>query len=136
MTAFISSSFLTEGTAVNVPPYVLHRDPRYFSPATETFWPDRWLTSSSRDYSLIGLEKGSSPVITNTSAFIPFSMGHAICAGKNLALAEMRLVIALLMQKFDLNFAKGYDPRRWEAEMVDLFVMKPSELPVALKLRG
>lgn len=63
-------------------------------------------------------------------------MGHAICAGKNLALAEMRLVIALLMQKFDLNFAKGYDPRRWEAEMVDLFVMKPSELPVALKLRG
>ena len=48
----------------------------------------------------------------------------------------MRLVIALLMQKFDLNFAKGYDPRRWEAEMVDLFVMKPSELPVALKLRG
>ncbi|KAH8115860.1 high nitrogen upregulated cytochrome P450 monooxygenase 2 [Phellopilus nigrolimitatus] len=131
---WIGNHFLTEGTAVNIPPYVLHRDPRYFSPATEKFWPDRWLQSSANAKS----EKlpGTAPVVTNVSAFIPFSAGHANCAGKNLALAEMRAVVALLMQRFEMRFADGYDPRRWEEDMVDLFVMKPTELPVVLSLRA
>ncbi|KAI5119310.1 hypothetical protein M0805_004554 [Coniferiporia weirii] len=129
---WIGTHFLSEGTAVNVPPYVLHRDPRYFSPMTDTFWPDRWLQPTSTSEK--GMPEG--PIITNLAAFIPFSAGHAGCAGKNLALAEMRLVVALLMQRFNMRFADGHDPRRWEAEMVDLFVVKPSELPVVLTLRA
>ena len=66
---------------------------------------------------------------------MPFSQGHANCAGKNLALAEMRVVLALLMQRFEMRFAEGYDLRRWERDMVDLFVIKPGELPVVMKLR-
>lgn len=123
---------------MNVPPYVLHHDPRYFSPLTDTFWPDRWLPKSQAQphpAMSSASEKSSGPLIHNTLAFIPFSAGNANCAGKNLALAEMRMVLALLMQRFEIRFAQGYDPTRWEREMVDLFVMKPTELLVELKLR-
>lgn len=133
----VLSSFLNENTSVNIPPYVLHRDPRYFSPLTDTFWPDRWLHNSNiqEHPSEKVAARANGPIITNHLAFIPFSAGHANCAGKNLALAEMRMVLALLMQKFEMRFADGYDPRAWERDMVDLFVIKPSELPVVLKLR-
>lgn len=67
---------------------------------------------------------------------MPFSVGHANCAGKNLALAEMRVVLALLMQKFDVKFAEGYDPKTWEKDMVDLFVLKLGKLPVVITPRA
>ncbi len=36
------------------------------------------------------------------------------CAGKTLALVEMRMVIALLMQRYDIRFVEGFDPQTWE----------------------
>lgn len=124
-------SFLSENTAVNVAPYVYHHDPRYFSPLTDKFWPDRWLQDFERS------EKSSAigPVIHNVAAFIPFSAGHAMCGGKSLAYAEMRMVVALLIQRFDMCFADGYDPNRWENEIQDVFVSKLGELPVVLTKR-
>ncbi|PAV19171.1 cytochrome P450 [Pyrrhoderma noxium] len=104
---WIGKHFFNEGTAINVPPYVLHRDERYFSPSTDSFWPDRWLVPELRDFSVLGKENNDLPVITNTSAFIPFSIGHANCAGKRLALAEMRTVIAFLLHHFDMCLAEG-----------------------------
>ena len=127
----LSYSFISEGTAVNVPPYVLHRDPANFSPAPDAFIPERWIRKSSF-YASTPSEK----VRHNTAAFMPFSAGHANCAGKNLALAEMRVVVALLMQKFDFSFAQGYDPRNWERDMVDLFVLKLGKLPVIVTPRA
>lgn len=139
---WVGEHFFSENTAVNVPPYVLHRDPRYFFPLTDTFWPDRWLPASlAQPHPTLASEKSpftanyTGPIITNTTAFIPFSMGHANCVGKNLALAEIRVVLALLMQKFEMRFAAGYDPVRWEKEMVDYTLLKVGELPVELTLR-
>ena len=82
--------------------YSLQRDPRSFSPLPDTFWPDRWLPSSrSQPHHSAKLASSAAdkPRIHNTAAFMPFSQGHANCAGKNLALAEMRVVLALLMQR-------------------------------------
>lgn len=98
------------------------------------FWPDRWFVNSGSPNS--SSEKVSTvPVTTSQAAFIPFSAGHANCVGKNLAIAEMRAVTVCMMQKFDVRFQDGYDARRWEKEMVDLFVLKLGELPVVLSLR-
>ena len=116
---------------MNIPPYVLHHNPKYFSPAPDSFMPERWLASANPE-KMLGGEK----VVHHTQAFIPFSAGHANCAGKNLAMAEMRVVTALLMQRFDIRFAPGYDASRWTREMIDLFVMKPSELPVIITPRA
>lgn len=129
--------FFDENTAVLVPLYVIGRDPKYFSPAPEIFWPDRWLSNpdiASLPSSAGPLERG--PVVTNTAAFLPFSHGPANCAGKGLALMEMRVVVALILQKFEMRLADGYDPSRWEADLEDFFVMKNGKLPVVLTPRA
>ncbi len=100
------------------------RDPRYFSPRPDDFIPERWLNATKGDF------------LTNPDAFIPFSFGPANCAGKNLALIEMRMVIALLMQRYDMRFAEGFDPQTWEYTLEDWLVMKRGKLPVMITLRA
>ncbi|KAL5514533.1 hypothetical protein ACEPAG_1849 [Sanghuangporus baumii] len=118
----IAGRFIPESTAVYVPPYALHRDPRYFSPFPDSFIPERWIDNNIK-------------FTTNTSAFIPFSTGPSNCIGKNLAMLEMRMVVAAIVQKFDVRFAVDYDPRKWEEELQDFMAMNVGKLPVALNLR-
>ncbi|KAL5497722.1 hypothetical protein ACEPAH_2653 [Sanghuangporus vaninii] len=119
---FVAGRFVPESTVVYVPPYVLHRDPRYFSPFPDSFIPERWIDDSNK-------------FTTNTSAFIPFSTGPANCVGKNLALLEMRMVVAAIVQKFDIKFTADYDPRKWDEELQEFLVMSVGKLPVVLNLR-
>ncbi len=66
---------------------------------------------------------------------MPFSIGPANCAGKNLALAEMRAVIAVLVQQFDIKFAEGYDVGSYEKRVEDRFITQVGELRVSLSAR-
>ncbi|KIJ45855.1 hypothetical protein M422DRAFT_226922 [Sphaerobolus stellatus SS14] len=118
----VGNMFIPEGTAVVIPPYTLHRDPRYFSPQPEKFWPERWAEK----------EQG---IINNRSAFIPFSYGPANCAGKPLAMLELRFLMTTLVRKFDMSFDEGYDPDQWERDLKDRFVLSKGELPIKLSLR-
>ncbi|TFK36463.1 high nitrogen upregulated cytochrome P450 monooxygenase 2 [Crucibulum laeve] len=120
----LGSIFIPEGTAVTVPPYALHRDPRYFSPNPDKFWPERWMKHDS-----------DAKVVVNRGAFIPFSQGPANCAGKTLAILELRLVLALLIQRFDMAFDDGYDPAVWEQSLTDTFVFSKGKLPIKLTRR-
>ncbi|KXN90423.1 Cytochrome P450 67 [Leucoagaricus sp. SymC.cos] len=126
------SMFIPEGTSIVVSPYAMHRDPRYFSPRPNDFWPDRWLHSPNEGSSTASREE---PFILSRDAFIPFSTGPANCAGKPLALIELRLVIANVVRRFEIAFDDGYDPRQWERELRDRFVMVKGELKTALKLQ-
>ncbi|EJC97756.1 uncharacterized protein FOMMEDRAFT_162567 [Fomitiporia mediterranea MF3/22] len=66
---------------------------------------------------------------------LPFSYGPANRARPVLALAEMRMVVAILMQRFDIQFVPEYDSRGWEEELADHFVMANGGLPVVLMPR-
>lgn len=112
-----------EGTAVTVPPYAMHRSPRYFSPDPDKFWPDRWLADAQEG------------VVTDRGAFMPFSTGSAGCVGKPLAIVELRVVVALLVQTFDMRFVPGYDTKQWDEGFHDYFVARKGELPVVLSCR-
>ena len=105
----------------------MHRDPRYFSPFPDRFWPERWLQSGSTSTS----DKGT----LNTNAFIPFSYGPRNCVGKRLAIVEMQMVVALLVQRFDFSVAAECDLNKWEGAMEDWFVFAVGELPVKLTPR-
>ena len=118
---------ITEGTAVQVPPYVIHRDPRYFSPNPDKFWPERWLKQD--------LDNNVN-IILDRNAFIPFSTGSANCAGKPLAMIELRLMTCLIVRTFELSFEDGYDPSQWEEGILDRFLMVKGKLPVKLKTRS
>ena len=121
---------------MNIPPYVIQRQARYFSPMPDSFWIERWLQTSSSP-AAVALSSPKAPRVQahELGAFLPFSYGPANCAGKMLALAEIRVVVALLLQRFDFAFEKGYDTSRWEKEMNNYFVLRLGQLPIVLTRR-
>ncbi|KLO09308.1 high nitrogen upregulated cytochrome P450 monooxygenase 2 [Schizopora paradoxa] len=133
---WVGKRFIAEGTAVVCPIYTIHRDPANFSPYPNDFKPDRWLFKSA-DYPLQDSKSTDEKCEwhTNASALMPFSIGPANCAGKNLALAEMRAAVAVLVQRFDMKFADGYDVGLYEKNVEDRFITQVGELCVSLSLR-
>ena len=71
----------------------------------------------------------------NLNAFIPFSTGPSNCVGKNLAWMEMRMLVCLMMQRFEMRFEEGYQPKEWEDNMLDYFINVKGRLPVVLTPR-
>ncbi|KAJ2934634.1 hypothetical protein H1R20_g2468, partial [Candolleomyces eurysporus] len=124
--------FIPEGTAVNISPFTLHRDSRYFSPSPEAFIPERWLANSEGMFT------------TNREAFIPFSYGPANCAGKPLAIIELRYIVAILIRSFDIYHAGCKDAtpevleakaESWVNALKDRFVFGKGELLVEIVSR-
>ncbi|KAF6749615.1 high nitrogen upregulated cytochrome P450 monooxygenase 2 [Ephemerocybe angulata] len=125
----LGSMFIPEGTNVQVPPYAIHRDPRYFSPNPDSFWPDRWLQRGpllplneeriASDRETNGSDIKGVEVVTERDAFIPFATGPTGCVGKPLAMMELRYVVALLVKKFEMRFSDGFKAEEWEAGLTD-----------------
>lgn len=115
--------------------YSLHRDSRNFSPMPDKFLPERWLSSEEQIALEPAIFQNDREIIHNTSAFIPFSFGPSMCVGKNLAMQEMRMVICMMMQRFDMNFPPDYNATLWEESLEDFFIFKKGVLPVVLTVR-
>ncbi|OSD00805.1 high nitrogen upregulated cytochrome P450 monooxygenase 2 [Trametes coccinea BRFM310] len=123
----IGTSYLPEGTIVTVHTYTIHRDPRNFSPLPESFWPERWILANS--------DKADVKLVHNPAAFFPFSFGPGNCAGKGLAMQEMRMVVTLMMQKLDMRLADGFDPATYEESLLDYLILSRPALPVVVAPR-
>ena len=124
----------------------IHRDPRNFYPHTDTFWPDRWLLSSTSTSSEV-----SAPPEGFTHAehaFVPFSHGPMNCVGRAFALQEMRVVVCALVRHFEfgrweLRFEDGETARgegepavrAYECGYKDYFVTERPAVEVELKVR-
>lgn len=120
------SSIIPEQTQVFVHTYTIQRDPRNFS-SPSSFIPSRWFDRASKTpYELPN---------HNESAFIPFSYGPRSCVGKNLALLEMRILLAWLIQRFDMKAVGDGDVgfRQWEESLQDWFILQ-RKAPLWLKL--
>ncbi|KAH9897745.1 high nitrogen upregulated cytochrome P450 monooxygenase 2 [Cubamyces lactineus] len=124
----IDNNYLPEGTIVTVHMYSIHRDPRNFSPLPESFWPERWIVANS--------ENQKSNIVHNAAAFFPFSFGPGNCAGKPLAMQEMRMVMTLMMQKLDLRLADGFDAATYEESLLDYLILTRPPLPVIVTPRA
>ena len=68
----------------------------------------------------------------DTTAFIPFGTGPRFCPGRNLALLQIRTVLAMLCRNFDVMLV---DPNRRVGEKL-AFTMMPTNLIVQLKRRA
>ncbi|EFQ99066.1 isotrichodermin C-15 hydroxylase [Nannizzia gypsea CBS 118893] len=86
---FISGHWVPEKTSVYVTQYAANHSSRNFTEPS-SFIPERWL----------GDPRFSGD---NFAVFNPFSYGPRNCIGKNLAAAEMRLVVAKMIWNFDLE---------------------------------
>ena len=87
----------TEGMMISIPAYAFHTDPTYWPRPTE-FLPERWLPSTSPpDAHLETLEP------SEKEAWRPFSRGSRVCIGQELALMELKLVLALTAREFEVR---------------------------------
>ena len=84
------------------------------------FNPDRWLVAQD-----------ASPCPHDRRAFVPFGGGPRLCPGRNLALLQIRTVLAMLCRNFEVEPAR---PSR-EVEEHLAFTMMPAQLSVRLRRR-
>jgi cytochrome P450 len=61
--------------------------------------------------------------------------GPGICAGRALAMHEMRAVLFALVRRFDLRFAKGFIKERWFQGITDHYTYLTGKLDAELKER-
>ncbi len=79
-----------------VPLHLMHHDPRWF-PEPEAFRPERFADGAP------AFPRG---------AFMPFGTGPRVCLGQHLALTEMTVIAAMLLQGFALSASAGMAPPR------------------------
>ena len=113
---------IPEETQVALHTYSIQRDPRNFH-SPDTFLPERWFTTGAPDGE------------HNTAAFFPFSYGPANCAGKNLALLEMRMLLCWVIRRFQFFKAPGVNYEEWEGRILDWFVVHQDPLLMSISPR-
>lgn len=87
----------------------------------QEFDPERWLVSDS---------ERKCP--HDVSTFLPFGTGPRFCPGRNLALLQMRTVLAMICRNFDIELV---EPERAVTEKL-AFTMMPTNLIVRMRKRS
>lgn len=85
--------------------------------------PERWTTQPE--------------LVLRRDVFAPFSLGAYSCAGKPLAMVQLRMVIAMLVRNFELCFAPGSEAEceRFIRDQADCFTVRVRSLPLLLRER-
>ncbi|KAH6809938.1 cytochrome P450 [Perilla frutescens var. frutescens] len=73
----------------------LHRDPDIWGPDVNDFNPERFANGISKACKL-------------PQVYIPFGLGPRLCLGRNFALVQLKIVIAIIISKFTLALSPNY----------------------------
>ncbi|GME35797.1 Cytochrome P450 [Neofusicoccum parvum] len=106
-----------------MPQWVIQRDERYFERPLE-FIPERWIA---------GHEKAG--MVKDRTAFFPFQIGTYYCVGKQLAMWEMRSVLARLALRYNIRFASAADGKDFDEKLLDTWTMAPPPLGMCFRAR-
>lgn len=95
----------------------VHHYSTYHSPENfrdpEKFVPERWISGENAEYAN-----------DSRDALQPFGWGHRDCIGQNMAMHEMRLILASVMLRFDLELCE--ESQDWfEQKTFALWQKKP-----------
>ena len=60
-------------------------------------------------------------------------LGRNSCPGKQLGLMEVRVVLTMLLQKFEFGFSPGHDENRVINDMKDAFLALPGDLELIFR---
>jgi cytochrome P450 / NADPH-cytochrome P450 reductase len=108
---------IERGSAVLVLTPMLHRDPKIWGDDPETFDPDRFSPEN----------RAKIP----PNAYKPFGTGQRTCIGRQFALQEATLVLAMLLQRFEfVDFAN------YRLEIKQTVTIKPANFIIRVKPRA
>ena len=97
---------------------MLHRDPAAWGEDAEAFRPERFAPGAAERLA--------------PNSWKPFGNGERSCIGRGFALQEAQLVLALVLQRFDLTRA---DPD-YRLRIVETLTIKPENLRIRARRRG
>ncbi|KAF7533276.1 hypothetical protein G7054_g7221 [Neopestalotiopsis clavispora] len=122
---YVDGHYIPAGTHITVYPWAVFRSPKHWV-EPDSFRPQRWLATSHPLYDPKYRDD-------NKAVFKPFSHGPRDCIGKNLAYAELRLIIARFLFNFDYELAG--DHTSWHDSQLCFGVWEKGPLTVSLKAR-
>ncbi|EPS45426.1 hypothetical protein H072_604 [Dactylellina haptotyla CBS 200.50] len=112
---------LPEKTIIWSSSYLYHTDPETF-PEPFKWCPTRWLDSSNNLRQM-------------DNYFMPFSRGARICIGMDLAMVEMKTILARLVRRYEMQFAEGFQDEFMEWTAIVTPILK-GRLTVTVKERS
>lgn len=112
----VAGHAVPEQTVMAVPHWAAYRSSMHFTKAHE-YHPERWL--GDKEFASDHLD-----------VVQPFQVGPRNCIGRNLALAEMRIVLALVLYNFDIRLAPGME--NWATDQEFYVLWKRDALNVHL----
>ncbi|KAK4234867.1 cytochrome P450 [Achaetomium macrosporum] len=125
--AVIDGRWVPGGTSVALQLYAACRSPSNFH-QPDKFLPERWLSHA---------DPGSPFAADRREASQPFSIGPRNCIGRQLAYAEMRLILAKILWHFDLELDEAaMRGRDWMGEQGVWILWDKGPLWVRPKLRA
>ncbi|KAJ3366635.1 hypothetical protein GGF32_003279 [Allomyces javanicus] len=86
---------LPAGVPVTIDTYALQRDKAVYGPDADKFKPDRWASTVGKDGTV-----AMHPPAHNYS-WAPFGGGQRICIGQQFSLVEQRVVLAMLLLRYE-----------------------------------
>ena len=89
----VGGFFIPKGTTVAISMYAIHRQAHLY-PDPEKFDPMRFTPEQV--------------AARHRFAYLPFAAGHRNCIGAGQALVELRLIVARIAQRFELELAPGH----------------------------
>ncbi|KAI1169042.1 benzoate 4-monooxygenase cytochrome P450 [Nemania serpens] len=106
--------FIPGGTKICAPRYSIGRLESAYARQDE-FIPERWYSQPE--------------LIKDRRAFSPFGVGRRSCAGKRLAITQLKLVAAVLLKKYNIAPAPGSDNKEgFKRDMRDQLTVDPGKL--------
>ncbi|EPS42663.1 hypothetical protein H072_3380 [Dactylellina haptotyla CBS 200.50] len=106
---------------VYIPVLTIMTNEKYF-PQAEAFIPERWTDEKAE-------------LVADKRAFIPWGYGTHACAGKQLALNEMRATIARVVREFEIELGQTNDDKKWESKWKDYSMVTLGECMLKFKSR-
>ncbi|KAF2002187.1 cytochrome P450 [Amniculicola lignicola CBS 123094] len=94
----VDGRVIPAGVDVGVPHHVIMRNSRYYDNPLE-YQPERWMSA----------EDNADKVKAARAAFCPFGIGPTGCVGKAWALVEMKITLAQLLFRYDLQIIAQSD---------------------------
>jgi len=91
----IGSLNIPKGTNIRIPVALAHRDPVVWGPNSDRFDPGRFAN-------------GIAGACKAPHMYIPFGVGARTCAGQNLAMVELKVVLSLVLSKFEFALSPKY----------------------------